>query len=197
MPKSKSKCEQIKENTKQNIIDKSILFFSKNGFSGTKISDLSNYIGIAQGSIYNYFESKEALYNEICQIINSQDLSSMKLLVKLPISARKKVQKLSEYLIKELNENQRFAAVMTLSTQQILESDDSVTSCATYQCEVYELLSKIVEQGQKENAIVEGDVMKLVDYYWGVVYLYALKKLFTKNFLMINENDLSRILLKE
>ncbi|MFA9398186.1 MAG: TetR/AcrR family transcriptional regulator [Clostridiaceae bacterium] len=196
MPKSKIQCEQIKENTKQNIIDKSILYFSKNGFSGTKIRDLSNYIGIAQGSIYNYFESKESLYNEIFQIINSQDLKPMKQLVRLPISARKKVKILSEYLITELNENQKFAAVMTLSTQQILESDDNATSCATYQSEVYELLSRVVHQGQKEKTIVEGDVIKLVDYYWGVVYLYALKKLFTKNFTMIYPDDLSRILLK-
>jgi AcrR family transcriptional regulator len=196
MPKSKSQCDRIKESTKQNIIDKSILYFSRNGFTGTKISDLASYIGIAQGSLYNYFESKESLYNEICSIINSQDLKPMKLLVKLPISAREKVKQLSKYLVKQLEEDSRFAAVITLSTQQILEADDNVASCTTYLCEAYELLGKIVEQGQKEKTIVDGEVIKLVDYYWGVVYLYALKKLFTKNYIMIDVNDLSRILLK-
>jgi hypothetical protein len=53
-----------------------------------------------------------------------------------------------------------------------------------------------VEQGQKEETIIKGDAMKHVEYYWGVVYLYALKKLFMKNFTMIDENDLLRIILK-
>ncbi len=196
MPKTQKQCDQIKETTKQNIIDKSILYFSRNGFSGTKISDLAKYIGIAQGSIYNYFESKEALYHEIHNIVNSQDLRPMKQLVKLPISAKMKIEQLSKYLIKHLKEDQKFAAVMTLSTQHILESEDGTISSSTYQCEAYQLLKMIIEQGQKEQTVVDGDVMKLVDYYWGVVYLYALKKLFTKDFIMINKEDLSRLLLK-
>jgi Transcriptional regulator len=196
MPKTQKQCDQIKETTKQNIIDKSILYFSRNGFSGTKISDLAKYIGIAQGSIYNYFESKEALYHEIHSIVNLQDLRPVKKLVKLPISAKMKIEQLSKYLIKQLQEDQKFAAIMTLSTQQILESEDGTISNSTYQCEAYQLLKMIIEQGQKEQTVVDGDVMKLVDYYWGVVYLYALKKLFTKDFIMINEKDLSRLLLK-
>ena len=39
--------------------------------------------------------------------------------------------------------------------------------------------------------------MKLADYYWGVIYLYALKKLFTTKYEMISANDLARILLKD
>lgn len=38
--------------------------------------------------------------------------------------------------------------------------------------------------------------MKLADYYWGVVYLYALKSLFTTQYEMINVDDLERTVLK-
>lgn len=196
MPKTKGQCEEIKKATKQNIIEKSILYFSRNGFAGTKISDLSNYIGIAQGTIYNYFESKEALYNELYQIISMQDLKPMERLAKLPISADKKINMLSKYIIKELKENQHFAAVITLNTQKMLECEDNSSSQSIYQSEAYKLLGEIVAQGQNEGNVVQGDVMKLVDYYWGVAYLYALKVLFTKDFILINEDDLSRVLIK-
>lgn len=196
MPKTKMQCEKIKEVTKQNIIEKSILYFSKNGFAGTKISDLSNYIGISPGSIYNYFESKEALYNEIYQIIQLQDLKPMKKLVKLPIGADKKVHILSKYIIKHLKKDPHFAAVLALNTQKMLESGENSSSESTYQSEAYQLLGEIIVQGQKEGKLVEGNVMKLVDYYWGVAYLYALKVLFTKGFILIDANDLSRILIK-
>ena len=196
MPKSKEKCLEIRETTKQKIINESILYFSRNGLAGTKISNLSKAIGIAQGTIYNYFESKEDLFNEINKVIKQQDLKPMKLLSKLPIKAKKKILLLSESVLKSLEEENGFAEMITLSTQQTYETGDNAEAEASYQSEVYTLLAGIVEQGQKEGSVVEGSVIKLVDYYWGVVYLYALKKLFTRGYEIISSEDLARTLLK-
>jgi len=196
MPKSKEKCLEIRETTKQKIINESILYFSRNGLAGTKISDLSKAIGIAQGTIYNYFESKEDLFKEINKVIKQQDLKPMKLLSKLPIKAKKKILLLSESVLKSLEEENGFAEMITLSTQQTYETGDNAEAEASYQSEVYTLLAGIVEQGQKEGNVVEGSVIKLVDYYWGVVYLYALKKLFTRGYEIISSEDLARTLLK-
>jgi Transcriptional regulator len=196
MPRSKKQCEDIKESTRQKIIEKSILYFSRNGFSGTKISDLCEYIGIAPGSIYNYFESKEKLFEEIRKIGNSFDLGSMRKLVHLPLRAKKKIEILSEYIIKRLKEDQMFVAVMTLGTQELLESQGNQQINAAYECEAYKLLSIIVEQGQREKTVVDTNAMKLVDLYWGTVYLYALKKMFSENYIMIDADDLNRILFR-
>lgn len=107
-----------------------------------------------------------------------------------------KIRKLSEEVLRSLQEEPGFAEMITLGTQQTYGSGENVSAEASYQSEVFKLLAKIVEQGQKEGSIVQGSVMKLVDYYWGVVYLYALKKLFTREYEMINAEDLDRILLK-
>ena len=61
MPKSQERCQEIREETRNLIIRKSILYFARNGFAGTKRSDLSKHSGIAQGTIYIYFKSKEEL----------------------------------------------------------------------------------------------------------------------------------------
>ena len=55
MPKSQERCQKIREETKNLIVKKSVLYFARNGFAGTKISELSKHIGIAQGTIYIYF----------------------------------------------------------------------------------------------------------------------------------------------
>ena len=196
MPKSEKQCQDIREQTRQKILEKSILYFSRNGFSGTKISDLCRYIGIAPGSIYNYFESKEELYGEIRKISKSFNVEPMRQLIKLPVDAKKKILLLSKYIIKELERDQMFAAVFALGTQTLIEENENLKTNAAYESDAYKLLSIIVEQGQKEKTVISGDVMKLVDYYWGVVYLYALKNLFTGHYMMINADDLSRTLLK-
>lgn len=198
MPKTPERCEEIRTEMRNKILQRSILYFAKNGFSGTRISDLSKHIGIAQGTIYIYFESKEKLFQEIQKITNREkDIQQIKLLAKLPIPARHKIQKLSREVLRQLEEDDNFAGMMALNTQMILEQDENNSAYATtYQLELYKHMTKIIEQGQKEGSIVSGNPLKLADYYWGVIYLYALKKLFTTKYETINANDLERTLLK-
>ena len=189
MPKSQERCQEIREETKNLIIKKSILYFARNGFAGTKISDLSKHIGIAQGTIYIYFKSKEDLYAEIFAIsdkIAGNDKLAM--LAKLPLPADQKIKKMSDYVIKSLKD-EMFAAGIALYTQRLLEGEADQT--------FYKTTEKIIKQGQKEGTVVSGNSRKLSEFYWGVVYLYAVKSLYTADSVMINSNDLSRILLED
>ena len=198
MPKSKERCQEIREEMRNTILQKSLLYFARNGFAGTKISDLSKNIGIAQGTIYVYFDSKEELFQEILKVADyNEELKKLKLLLHLPLSAKNKLRRLSERVMKQLQEEEMFAAKIALNTQMLLEQSTNFSTGETsYQSELYECTAKIIEQGQKEGTMVEGSGMKLADYYWGVIYLYSLKRLFTTQYEMISIEDLERTVLK-
>ena len=103
MPKSQERCQEIREETRAKILNDSMLYFAKNGFAGTKISDLAKHIGIGQGTLYIYFKSKEELFNEIFALTNSsKDIKELKILMNLPISAKKKILKLSDSIMEKL-----------------------------------------------------------------------------------------------
>ena len=188
MPKSQERCREIREETRNLIIRKSVLYFAKNGFDGTKISDLSRHIGIAQGTIYIYFKSKEELYSEIFSISDKiAKNDKLTTLVKLPLPADTKIRKLSDYLIKNLKEDEMFSAGIALYTQRLLEGEADQS--------FYKTTEKIIKQGQKEGCVVSGNSRKLSELYWGVVYLYAVKNMYQTGFAMINSDDLSRVLL--
>lgn len=198
MPKSQKRCQEIREETRSKILNDSVLYFAKNGFAGTKISDLAKHIGIGQGTLYIYFKSKEELFNEIFALTNSsKDIEDLKMLVRLPVPAKKKIQKLSNSIMTKLMQDDVYAAKIALNTQIMFEQEDFASAETTYQSELYQMTEKMIKQGQKEGSVVEGLPMKLADYYWGVVYLYALKKLFTTKYEMISEEDLARVLLKD
>lgn len=198
MPKSQERCQEIREETRSKILNDSMLYFAKNGFAGTKISDLAKHIGIGQGTLYIYFKSKEELFHEIFALTNnSKDIKELKILMNLPISAKKKIQKLSNSIMTKLIQDDVYAAKVALNTQMIFEQKDFVSAETTYQSELYQITEKIIKQGQKEGSIIDGLPMKLADYYWGVVYLYALKKLFTTKYEMISDKDLARVLLRD
>jgi AcrR family transcriptional regulator len=198
MPKTKEQCQKLRDEMKNTIITKSILFFAKNGFAGTKISELSKNIGIAQGTIYVYFESKEQLYQEIQNTIdNSEEIKQLKMLARLPMSASRKLHLLSEQMLKRLKEDELFAARSVINTQMMLEKSRKYSSIDTvYQSDLYQYTAKIIEKGQKEGSMVDGSPIKLADYYWGVVFLYALKRIYTTDFEMITIEDLERTIRK-
>lgn len=197
MPKSAEKCKEIRDEMRNRILHESMLYFARNGFAGTKISDLARHIGIGQGTIYVYFESKEALFQEIHRMINGEkEIARVKALAGFPMKARQKIQLMSKEIMKQLNEDESFAGIIALNTQMVLEEEAGNSADSTYQLELYKYTAKIIEQGQKEGTVVDGAPMKLADYYWGVVYLYSLKKLFTTRYQMISAEDLGRTVLK-
>ncbi|BCN29164.1 TetR/AcrR family transcriptional regulator [Anaeromicropila herbilytica] len=198
MPKSKERCQEIREEMREKILHESMLFFARNGFAGTKISDLSKYIGIGQGTIYAYFQSKEELFNEITKRINyEQDVKELKMLTMLPITAKHKIHKLTESIMKKLENDENYAAKVTLNTQMLFEEKEYASVDTTYRSDLYKYTAKIIKQGQKEGSVVLGNEIKLTDYYWSIVYLYSLKKLFTAQYESISIQDLERILLKD
>lgn len=198
MPKSAERCQEIREETRSKILHDSMLYFAKNGFDGTKISDLAKHIGIGQGTLYVYFKSKEELFKEIAaRTNNSKDIKELKQLMRLPLSAKRKIEKLSEDIMAKLVSDENYAAKVALNTQMMFEKKDFASKETTFQSELYQITEKIIQKGQKEGTVVAGEPMKLADYYWGVVYLYALKKLFTTKYELISDRDLARILLKD
>ena len=198
MPKSPERCEEIRNEMRSKILHESMLYFAKNGFSGTKISDLAKHIGVGQGTIYVYFSSKEELFLEIQKMVNREDdIKQLQLLEALPISAERKIHELTDTVLTQLKEDESFAGMIALSTQMLFEQDANYASeGTTYQSKLYQYTAKMIEQGQKEGSVVEGTPLKLADYYWGVVYLYSLKKLFTTKYEMIDAADLERTVLK-
>lgn len=198
MPKSPERCQEMRDQMRSKILHSSILYFARNGFAGTKISDLSKHIGIGQGTLYVYFDSKEDLFQEIfTQINTSGEIKDLKLLAHLPIPAKQKIRRLSENIIQKLAEDENYAAKVVLNTQMMFEQNNFISADTTYTSEIYQATEKIIRQGQKEKSVVEGTPVKLADYYWSVVYLYALKRLFTSEYETISAHDLARILLRD
>lgn len=189
MPKTEEQCKQMREDMRNKILKMSSMYFARNGFGDTKISDLAKHIGIGQGTIYLYFKSKEELFDEIrATADNKEEIKKIKLLNKLPISAKSKIDKISEEVCKHLADDEAYCVRITLQTQLLLESEDM------YSDDLYKELAKMIKEGQKEGSIIQGDAMYLADLYWGNVYLYALKRLFAKNIGGLKKETLNRLL---
>ena len=51
--------------TKERILDAALVMFSRNGYAGTNIRELSASLGLVKSGVYKPFESKEAIWNAL------------------------------------------------------------------------------------------------------------------------------------
>jgi len=63
----KNTFENISEDRRKKIVDVAVSEFASNGYNATNINTIASKAGISIGSMYNYFESKEALFLTIIQ----------------------------------------------------------------------------------------------------------------------------------
>ena len=197
MPKSAEQCAAMRDEMRERILRESLRYFARNGFAGTKVADLARGIGIAQGTIDRYFDSKEDLFCALRTLVaNDEDVRELKLLARLPLTAKAKIRRLAASVLDRLADDELFAASVVLNTQLMLEEGLRDGLPAPYHSELYAHTARIVEQGQREGSVAAGDPLKLADFFWGVAYLYALKRLFTTGFDMIDAADMERTLLK-
>lgn len=52
--------------TRNALIRSAIRMFKQNGFQKTRVSDIVSDAGVAQGTFYNYFRSKDDIFRNIC-----------------------------------------------------------------------------------------------------------------------------------
>ena len=53
------------KDTKERILDAALEMFSRNGYAGTNIRELSASLGLVKSGVYKHFESKEAIWNAL------------------------------------------------------------------------------------------------------------------------------------
>ncbi len=77
MPRSAEQLEQIRKQKKAHIRQTALELFAENGFHATSISQISKKAKISKGLIYNYFESKDDILEDIFRWAFSTIYSNM------------------------------------------------------------------------------------------------------------------------
>lgn len=67
MPRTPAQNEAVREERQAAILHAALLVFARHGYNGSSIREIAAEAAIAQGLLYRYFESKEALLREIME----------------------------------------------------------------------------------------------------------------------------------
>ncbi len=94
-PRTKEQLLDLKEARKEQILMAALELFGSKGYQTTSISEIAKKAELSKGLLYNYFESKEELLNEVVvfafketteageSVLNEENLTADELLVSL------------------------------------------------------------------------------------------------------------------
>jgi AcrR family transcriptional regulator len=82
--------------TKKKLIDAAIKVFSEKGYFNARVSDIVKEAGVAQGTFYIYFKSKEDAFLFIVNMITSEVYKIIEETKKLEIPAEEKINVFAE-----------------------------------------------------------------------------------------------------
>lgn len=168
--------DKQKEKRREEILWASLDLFICKGYAATKIKDIADAVGMSVGLLFHYFDSKEALYEELIQFGLTGPLRTMAQADGNPIAF---FELAAKQIIKYIKE-EPFAAKMFLLMSQANYNDATPKKVKEIlkDFDIYTPTSHLIEQGQANGTIREGVPMALGIAYWcaiqGIAEQYAL-----------------------
>lgn len=152
-PRTSAKNEEIRQESMQKIMDAAFLLIAKQGYDSTSISQIAAEAGVSKGLMYNYFDSKEDLLEQLVKgAIDKGDEIIGKLLSTNPATT---LENLLRWFFKEMKERPDHWRLMTELTFKI-DKFKFVHDLAAEKMKGYTLfLTELLEQLKFPNAVGE------------------------------------------
>ncbi len=140
--------------TKRKIFETSLKLFSEKGYDATSIEEITATVGVAKGTLYYHFNSKEEIFNFLVE-------EGMKLLIN---SIEIKISKCDNVLDKikavsliQLKAVKKYENLLTIVMSQTWGNETRNVFCKEKVIEYIEVIKNIVQEGVDNGDIVKCD----------------------------------------
>jgi TetR/AcrR family fatty acid metabolism transcriptional regulator len=177
------------DDKRHRILQAATRVFARKGYFGARVSEIARRAGVADGTIYLYFKSKEdilvALFDEVMAEHLERgrgELSSIR-------GAAARLQAIAEHHLRLFGENPDLAVVFQVELRQSTKFLERFT--ASWLQDYFSLISGVIEEGQREGAL-RADLPRKVATK---AFFGALDEMVTSWILGRRDYDLSRLAL--
>ena len=161
-------------NTKEQILNASLNFFSKHGYSGASIRQIAREVGVRESAIYNHYKSKEEIFNAILLKYNNKSISKNILnddLLDDLTQPEKFLKHFTSRLIDFWNSPEERKFIRVLLMEQFTKIGQKELSITGHLNELKSICKLIFEEMIKNNIIKNFDPSALADEFVGLLFL--------------------------
>lgn len=129
--------------TKRKIFEISMNLFATKGYDATSIEEITSVVGVAKGTLYYHFSSKEEIFNFLIEEGMKLLQNSMTIKVENCSSLREKLKAVLLIQIKVMVKYQDF---MTIVLSEVLGNDSRNITCRKYVFKYIDMVENIIAQ---------------------------------------------------
>ncbi len=162
--------------TKRKIFETSMKLFAKKGYDATSIEDITATVGVAKGTLYYHFSSKEEIFNFLVEegiklLQNSVDIKTEKF--------DNYLDKIRAIVLIEVKIIMKYEDLIKILLSQFWGNEIINQTCKQLVYSYIEKIEKIVEEGIKRKEIKDGDSKAIAAEIYGIIcsgLVYKLRK---------------------
>lgn len=180
-PKTPKQFQEIREKSKEHLMEVSMKLFATKGYQNTSISQIAKEAGVAKGALYHYFESKEVLLISVIKkgIQNIEHFFSET--AKIDDDPKEQLKLLLKKTFESVQSNKEYWSLYTSLITQMQNSDALKKLFEPLVESSYNMLITLLEKCEIPNARIRAlSIGGMID---GIILHY----LFVKNDYPIEE----------
>ena len=151
--------------TKRKIVESSMKLFAEKGYDGTSIEEITSEVGVAKGTLYYHFSSKEEIFNFLVE----EGMNLLKNSIKIKTDKQEKnIDKLRAIVIIQLKIIDKYENFMSIVLSEVWGNSTRSNTCKKYIEEYLEIVEQIILKRIKEKEIKEYNVRLLAIQFLGL-----------------------------
>ena len=170
MPKTFT--EQEKKIIRNDLIQKGRELFSKYGLKKTSITELTKAAGIAQGTFYNFFDSKEELYFEILELEESNSERFLEEILKSSHSSKEAIREIIKGTFELFETNPLLRRIYDSRDYELLVRKLPPEKLEDHQKEDTTRVSNLIMHMQQKNELIETRPEVIAGLLRAIIMLY-------------------------
>jgi AcrR family transcriptional regulator len=152
--------------TKRRIFDISMELFAKKGYDATSIEEITSVVGIAKGTLYYHFSSKEEILDFL--IADGMKLLEHSLELKSKI-ANTFEEKIHAIILVEIKVVERYESLINLVMNEFCGDSKRNEKCRNCVYECVNVIEKVLKDGINNGDIKECDTRAIAFEIFGII----------------------------
>ena len=169
--------------TKRKIFETSMKLFAEKGYDATSIEEITATVGVAKGTLYYHFSSKE----EIINFLIEEGMKLLKNSIAIKTAGKENcLEKLKAITLIQIKIMVKYENLISIVLSQMWGNEPRNKLCQKYVLEYIKIIEEIVEDGMKNCQIESADSAVLASEIFALTCTSLVYKIKTEKEININ-----------
>ena len=152
--------------TKRKIFETSMKLFAEKGYDATSIEEITATVGVAKGTLYYHFSSKEEIFNFLIEegmklLQNSIDIKTSKL--------DNYIDKIKAIVLIQIKIVDKYEDLIKIILSQFWGTEERHKKCKEHVFDYIGKIEKIVKAGISKGEIKQGNPQAIASEIYGLI----------------------------